>query len=163
MAGTLLDAMGKARKCKCFMRIHVRNVLLITPVEFSKQNLVGYKSGTYHLFSEHTYTRLSVCTIPDSPDHLFLIVYAHQATFTQSPWSQSRSLKLSLSLIPHTDHMDPDIELTEKRGPAEALLPLELPGEMRLHNLDQQKKMVEATKFTVLSLFLPHLPPVPTP
>lgn len=87
----------------------------------------------------------------------------NQATFTQSPWSRSRSLKLPLSPTPHTGHMDPDIELTEKKGPAEALLPQELPGEMRQHNPDEWEKTVEATKFTFLSLFLPHLPPVPTP
>lgn len=148
------------------MRIHARNVLLITLVEVYRQNLVGYKSGADHLFSEHTCTRLSLCIIPDSPDHVLLIVCAHlhpqPSSLHQSPWSQSRSLKLPHSPTPHTDHMDPDIELTEKNGPAEALLPQELPGEMRRHNPGQWEKTVEATKFTFLSLFLPHLPPVPT-
>lgn len=146
-----------------FYENHARNVLLITPVEFSRQNLVGYKSGADHLFSEHTYTRLSLCIIPDSPAHILLIVCAHLHPQPSNLHQSPRSLKLPLSPTPHTDHMDPDIELTEKNGPAEALLPQELPGEMKRHNPDQWEKMVEETKFTFLSLFRPHLPPVPTP
>lgn len=156
-------------KYKCFMRIHAGYVFLILLWNFpDREESSGVQIWGKSLFSEHTYTRLSLCIIPDSSDNNYFELFVpspipNQAALTQFPCSQSRSLEPPLSPTTHTDQMDPDIGLTEKKESTEALLPQQLPGGMTQHNPDQWEKMVGANKFIFLFLFLPHLPPVPTP
>lgn len=58
---------------------------------------------------------------------------ANRADSTHFPWSQNRSLKLPFSTTKQTDQVAPDIGLIEKGGPAEALLPQQLPRARRHH------------------------------
>lgn len=151
VAGTFLGALGKARSINVLWEFMLNMYSWLLLWNFpDREESSGVYIWSKPLFTEHPCTRLSFCIIPDSLDNYFELLVPsptpNQAALTQFPCSQSRSLEPPLSPTTHTDSMDPDIGLTEKKGPTEALLPQQLPGGMRQHNSDQWEKMVGANK-----------------